>query len=78
MAYWWDFLGGFGGMDRAPPARDSNGPASTAEREGRAKRGSASCGKVRLGDNPSRELGSLHQGPGYESRHIFLFCPDLR
>ena len=44
-------------MDQAPPARDSNGPASMAERESRAKSetagdGTTSGGKVRLGDNP--------------------------
>ena len=53
------FWAGFGGTDRAPPARDSNGPARMAEREGRAGGGtasgdSASGGKVRLGDHPSR------------------------
>ena len=74
---------GFGGMDQAPPARDSNGPVSMAEREGRVKGGTASGGtasdrKVRVGDNPSRQLGPLHRGPGYESRRVFLFCPDLR
>ena len=37
MGYWWDFLAGFGGIDRAPPARDSNDPASMAERESRAR-----------------------------------------
>ena len=68
-------------MDRAPPARDGNGPASMAEREGRARGetasdGTASGGKVRLGDNPSPQLGPLHRGPGYESRRVFLFCPD--
>ena len=31
-------------MDRAPPARDSNGPISMAEREGRAKGGTTSSG----------------------------------
>ena len=45
-------------MDQAPPARDCNGPASMAERESRARSetagdGTASGGKVRLGDNPS-------------------------
>ena len=70
-------------MDRALPTRDSNGPASIAEREGRARGestsdGTASGGKVRLGDNPSRQLGPLHRGPGYESRRVFLFCSDLR
>ena len=35
---------GFGGMDRAPPARDSNGPASMVEREGRATGGTTSGG----------------------------------
>ena len=56
-------------MDRAPPARGRNGPASIAEREGRARGETASCGtasggKVRLGDNPSRQLGPVHRGPG--------------
>ena len=77
------FSAGFGSMDRAPAARDSNGPASMAERESRARSetagdGTASGGKVRLGDNPSRQLGLLHRGPGYESRRVFLFWPDLR
>ena len=53
------FWAGFGSMDRTLPGRDSNGPASMAEREGRAKGGTASGGKVRLGDNPSRQLGLL-------------------
>ena len=48
------FCAGFGDMDRAPPARDSNGPASMVEREGRARGETASGGKVRLGDNLSR------------------------
>ena len=54
------FWAGFGGIDRAPPARDSNGPASMAKRESRARSETAgdgaACGggKVRLGDNPSR------------------------
>ena len=70
-------------MDRAPRARDSNGPASMAEREGRARGetasdGITSGGKVRLGDNSSGQLGPLYRGPGYESRRVFLFCPDLR
>ena len=70
-------------MDRFPPVRDSNGPASMAEREGRASGGTASGGtasggKVRLGDNPSQQLAPLHRGPGYESRRVFLFGPDLR
>ena len=69
-------------MDRAPPARDSNEPASMAKREGRAKGGTASGGtasggKVRLSDNPSRQLGPFHRGPGYKFRRVFLFCPDL-
>ena len=76
----------FGGIDRAPPARDSNGPASMAERESRARSeiagdGTASGGKVQLGDNPSRQLGPLHRGPGYESRRVFCFAliyDDLR
>ena len=51
------FWAGFGGIDRAPPDRDSNGPASMAERESRARSetagdGAACGGKVRLGDNP--------------------------
>ena len=37
-----------------------------------------SGGKVRLGDSPSRQLGPLQRGPGYESRRVFLFRPDLR
>ena len=73
-------------MDRAPPARDSNGPESMAEREDRAKRwtasgGTTSGGNVRLGDNSSRQLGPLHRGPGYESRRVFFFVlihGDLR
>ena len=74
---------GFGGIDRAPPARDSNGPASMAERESRARSetagdGTASGGKVRLGDSPSRQLGPLQRGPGYESRRVLLVCLDLR
>ena len=79
------FWAGFGGIDRAPPARDSNGPVSMAERESRARSESetagdetTSGGKVRLGDNPSRQLGSLQRGPGYESRRVFRFLPDLR
>ena len=51
-------------MDRTSPARDSNGPASTVEQEGRSRGGTASGGKVRLGDNPSRQLGPLHRGLG--------------
>ena len=48
---------GFGGIDRAPPARDSNGPASMAGRESRARSetagdGTSRGGKVRLGDSP--------------------------
>ena len=44
-------------MDRAPPARDSNEPASMAKQEGRAKGGTASGGtasggKVRLSERP--------------------------
>ena len=51
------FGAGFGGMDRVPPARDSNGPASMAERKDRARGGTVrggttSGGKMRLGDNP--------------------------
>ena len=77
------FWAGFGGIGRTPPARYSNGPASMAERESRARsetagNGTASVGKVRLGDNPSRQLRPLHRGPGYESRRVFLFGPDLR
>ena len=77
------FWAGFGGIDRAPSARDNNGPASMAERESRARSetasgGTASGGKVRLGDSPSRQLGPLQRGPGYESRLVFLFRPDLR
>ena len=77
------FGAGFGGIERAPPARHNNGPASMAEREsgGRSETagdGTAGGGKVRLGDNPSRQLGPLHRGPGYESRRVFLFRPDLR
>ena len=67
---------GFDGMDRAPPAQDSNGPAVMAEREGRArgetaKGGTASGGKVRLSDNPSRQLGTIHGGLGFESSRVF-------
>ena len=70
-------------MDRAPPARDSNGPASMAEREGRARGetasdGTASGGKARLGDNSSRQFGHLHRGLGYEPSPVFLFSSDLR
>ena len=55
-----------------------------AERESRARSetagdGTASGGgKGRLGDNPSRQLDPLHRGPGYESRRVLLFRPDLR
>ena len=77
------FGAGFGGMDRASPAQDSDGPAVMVEQEGRArggtaKHGTASGGKVRLGDNPSRQLGAVHRALGYESRRVFLFCLDLR
>ena len=77
------FWAWFGGIDRALPVRDSNGPASMAERESRARSetavdGAACGGKVRLGGNPSRQLGPLQRGPGYESRCVFLFRPDLR
>ena len=53
------------------------------ERESRARSetagdGTASSGKVRLGDTSSRQLGPLQRGPGYESRRVFLFRPDLR
>ena len=70
-------------MDKSPPARDSNGPASMAERESRARSetdgdGAASGGKVRLDDSPSRQLAPLHQGPAFESLRVFLFWPDLR
>ena len=36
---------------------------------------------MRLGDNPSRQLGPLHRGPGYESRAFSCFaliCNNLR
>ena len=68
-------------------ARDSNGPASMVEREGRARcetasDGTASGGKVRLGDNPSPQLAPLYRGPGDESRAAFsrfvLIHDDLR
>ena len=77
------FWAGFDGIGRAPPTRDSNGPASMAERERRARSKTAgdeptSGGKVRLGDNPSRQLDPLQRGPGHESRRFFLFRPDLR
>ena len=54
-----------------------------AERESRARSetagdGTASGGKVRLGDSPSRQLGPLQRGPGYESRRVLLVCLDLR
>ena len=63
--------------------QDSNGPASMVERESRARSetagdGTASGGKVGLGDSPSRQLGQFQRGPGYESRRVFLFRPDLR
>ena len=45
------FSAGVGGMDRAPLARDNNGPASMVGREGKARDGTASDGKVRLGDS---------------------------
>ena len=45
------FWAGVGGIDRAPPARDSNGPASTVEQEDRARGGTASGGNVRFGDS---------------------------
>ena len=45
------FSAGVGGMDRAPPARDNNGPASTVDREGRARGETAGGGKVRFGDS---------------------------
>ena len=74
---------GFGGMDRAPPAQDSNEPAVMVEREDRAKGRTAkgrtvSGGKVRLGDKPSRQLGAVHRGLGYDSRRVFIVFPDLR
>ena len=70
-------------MNQAPLALDNNGSASIEEREGRAKVGTGSGGiassrKVRLGNNQSSQLGPLHRGPGYESRRVLLFCPDLR
>ena len=78
----WTLWAGFGGMDRAPPARDSNGPESMVERERRARGGTssggtASGGKVRLGDNSSQQLGPFRGGLGYESGRVFSFSPDL-
>ena len=69
MGYWWDLLGCVGGMNRAPPARDSNGPASMAERESRTRGETASGeaangGKVWLGDNLSRQLAPSIVNPG--------------
>ena len=80
MGYWRDFLGWVRWHGPSPAC---NGPARMAEREGRARGetasdGTASGGKVRLGDNPSRQLGPLHREPGYEYRRVFLFWPDLR
>ena len=58
-----------------------------AERESRARSetagdGPASGGKVRLGDSPSRQLGPLQRGPGYEgsvcSPLAFLWGTNLR
>ena len=73
-------------MDRAPPARDSNGPASMAERKRRARGetasdGTASGGKVWLGDNPSRQLGPSIEDPGTNSAAFSCFVliyDDLR
>ena len=70
-------------MDRAPPVRDNNGPASMVEQEGRVRGGTVSGGtagggKVRLGDNSAPQPGPLHRGLGYESPRVFLFFPHLR
>ena len=65
-------------MDRAPPVRDNTGPASTVEREGRARGGTASGGKVRFGDSEALQLGFVHRGLEHKSRRIFFSCPDLR
>ena len=57
-----------------------------AERESRARSetagdGTGSGGILRVGDNSSRQLGSLHRGPGYESHRVSCFAliyDDLR
>ena len=69
MGYCWDLLGWVGGMNRAPPARDSNEPASMAKRKSRTRckttsGEAASGGKVWLGDNPSRQLAPSIENPG--------------
>ncbi|CAN0385824.1 unnamed protein product, partial [Ascophyllum nodosum] len=86
MGYWGTFWAGFGGIDRAPPTRDSNGPASMATRESRARSetagdGAACGGKVRLGDNSSRQLGPFQRGPGMNPAAFSCFAliyDDLR
>ena len=49
----WTSWAGVGGMNRAPLARDNNGPASTVGQESRARGGYTSYGKVRFGDRVS-------------------------
>ena len=61
-------------MDRAPSARDSNWPAIIVEREGRAKGGATSGGKLRLDDNSSQQLGPVHRGLGYEPAAFSCFA----
>ena len=54
------FWAGVGGMDRAPPTRDNNGPVKTVEGGCRARGGTASGGKVRFGDSEALQLAPLH------------------
>ena len=68
------FWAAVGGIDRAPPARDNNGPASTVAREGRGRGETVVEEKYSL----ALQLGPLHRGLGYKFRRFFLPCPDLQ
>ena len=63
-----------GGMDRARPARDNNGPAKMLEREDRARGGAARGGNVQFGDSVALRLGPLHWGLRFKFRRVFLPC----
>ena len=80
------FWAGFGGTDRAQTARDSNGPASMAEREGRAGGGTASGetasgGRCGLATTHLDSLASSIEDPGRNPAAFYCFVPiyyDLR
>ena len=55
---------GVGGMDRAPPAQDNNGPTSTMGRENRAQGRTASGGKVQFSNSAALRLAPPIGDPG--------------